>query len=86
MTVSFPDDYQAEHLAGKEAVFECKIKDVKEPVAAEVNDELATKFGAEDLAGLKAQIAGTFGSRIHWRRARCDETRSVGPARRAGQL
>ncbi len=57
VTVSFPDDYQAEHLAGKEAVFECKIKDVKEPVAAEVNDELATKFGAEDLAGLKVQIA-----------------------------
>lgn len=57
VTVSFPDDYQAEHLAGKEAVFECKIKEVKEPVAAEVNDELATKFGAEDLDGLKAQIS-----------------------------
>jgi trigger factor len=57
VTVSFPDDYQAEHLAGKEAVFDCTIKDVKEPVAAEVNDELATKFGAEDLAALKGQIA-----------------------------
>ena len=57
VTVSFPDDYQAEHLAGKEAVFECKIKEVKEPVAAEVDDELAKKFGAEDLAGLKTQIA-----------------------------
>lgn len=57
VTVPFPDDYQAEHLAGKEAVFECKIKEVKEPVAAEVNDELATKFGAEDLDGLKAQIS-----------------------------
>ena len=57
VTVNFPDDYQAEHLAGKEAIFACKITDVKEPVAAEINDELATKFGAEDLAGLKAQIA-----------------------------
>ncbi|SFS47361.1 trigger factor [Sulfitobacter marinus] len=57
VTVSFPDDYQAEHLAGKEAVFECKIKDVKKPVAAKIDDELATKFGAEDLAGLKTQIA-----------------------------
>ena len=56
VTVNFPDDYQAEHLAGKEAIFACKITDVKEPVAAEINDELATKFGAEDLAGLKAQI------------------------------
>jgi trigger factor len=38
-------------------VFECKIKDVKKPVAAKIDDELATKFGAEDLAGLKGQIA-----------------------------
>ncbi|MBM1631739.1 trigger factor [Sulfitobacter mediterraneus] len=57
VTVSFPDDYQAEHLKGKEATFDCTIKEVKEPVAAEIDDELAKKFGAEDLAGLKAQIA-----------------------------
>ncbi|AXI42153.1 trigger factor [Sulfitobacter sp. SK011] len=57
VTVNFPDDYQAENLAGKEAVFDCTIKEVKEPVAAEINDELATKFGAEDLAALKTQIA-----------------------------
>jgi trigger factor len=57
VTVSFPDDYQAEHLKGKEATFDCTIKEVKEPVAAEINDELATKFGAEDLVGLKGQIA-----------------------------
>jgi len=55
--VNFPDDYQAEHLKGKEATFDCTIKDVKEAVAAEINDELATKFGSEDLAGLKTQIA-----------------------------
>ncbi|WP_298971400.1 trigger factor [uncultured Roseobacter sp.] len=57
VTVSFPEDYQAENLAGKEAVFDCIIKEVKEPVAAEINDDLATKFGAEDLAGLKTQIS-----------------------------
>ena len=56
VTVNFPDDYQAEHLAGKEAIFSCTIKEVKEPVAAEINDEMATKFGAEDLAALKVQI------------------------------
>ncbi|MCW1956789.1 MAG: trigger factor [Roseobacter sp.] len=55
--VSFPEEYQAEHLAGKAAIFECKIKDVKEPKAAELNDELAKNFGAEDLAALKGQIA-----------------------------
>lgn len=56
VTVSFPEDYQAEHLAGKEAVFDCTIKAVKAPAPAEVNDELAQKFGAEDLDGLKTQI------------------------------
>ena len=56
VTVSFPEDYQAEHLAGKEAVFSCTIKEVKEPVAAEIDDELAGKFGAESLDALKEQI------------------------------
>jgi trigger factor len=56
VTVNFPDDYQAEHLAGKEALFACTIKDVKKPVAAKIDDELAKKFGAEDLASLKTQI------------------------------
>ncbi|MEP6021298.1 MAG: trigger factor [Paracoccaceae bacterium] len=56
VSVTFPAEYQAAHLAGKEAVFECTVKEVKEPVAAEADDELAKKFGAEDLAGLKGQI------------------------------
>ncbi|NOE16737.1 trigger factor [Ruegeria atlantica] len=57
VNVTFPEEYGAEHLAGKDAVFTCTIKEVKEPVAAEVNDELAKKFGAEDLEALKSQIA-----------------------------
>lgn len=56
VTVSFPDEYQAEHLAGKEAVFSCSIKEVRRPVTATIDDELAKKFGAEDLATLKTQI------------------------------
>jgi trigger factor len=56
VTVNFPDDYQAEHLAGKEAVFACTITAVKAPADPEINDELATKFGAEDLDALKGQI------------------------------
>jgi trigger factor len=55
--VTFPVEYGAENLAGKDAIFECKIKAVKAPKAAEINDELATKLGAEDLAALKGQIS-----------------------------
>lgn len=56
VTVNFPEDYQAEHLAGKEAIFSCTIKAVKAPKDAEINDELAQKFGADDLDALKTQI------------------------------
>ena len=62
VTVSFPADYQAEHLAGKEAVFACTIKEVKEPVDAEIDDELAKQFGAEDLNALKEQITERLGA------------------------
>ncbi|MGK7652565.1 trigger factor [Roseovarius sp. B08] len=55
--VSFPEEYQAPHLAGKDAEFTCTVKAVKEPVAAEIDDALAEKFGAESLDALKEQIA-----------------------------
>ncbi|MFO8126076.1 trigger factor [Yoonia sp.] len=54
--VTFPEDYQAENLAGKKAVFTCTIKEVKGPKKPNLDDELAKKFGAEDLDALKAQI------------------------------
>ncbi len=57
VNVSFPEEYGAKHLAGKAAVFACTIKAVKEAKPAEVDDELAKKYGAEDLTALKGQIA-----------------------------
>ena len=56
VTVSFPEEYQAQHLAGKEAAFDCTIKAVKSPRPAEIDDELAKRFGADDLDALKGQI------------------------------
>ncbi|MGL6210721.1 MAG: trigger factor [Paracoccaceae bacterium] len=57
VNVTFPEAYGAAHLAGKAAVFACTVKAVKKPVAAEIDDEMAKKFGAEDLTALKGQIA-----------------------------
>ena len=54
--VTFPEEYGVAELAGKPAVFSCTIKDVGEPVAAEIDDELAKKFGLDDLAALKGQM------------------------------
>ncbi len=54
--VTFPEEYGAEHLQGKDVVFECKIKAVKAPAKAEIDAELAKQFGADDLEALKGQI------------------------------
>ncbi|EAQ01186.1 trigger factor [Pseudooceanicola batsensis HTCC2597] len=56
VTVTFPAEYGAEHLAGKEATFDCTIKEVKAPVAAKIDDELAKKYGSDDLAALRQQV------------------------------
>ncbi|PZQ49196.1 MAG: trigger factor [Rhodovulum sulfidophilum] len=56
--VTFPAEYGAPHLAGKDAVFACVIKEVRKPKAAEIDDELAKRFGAESLDALKEQVKG----------------------------
>lgn len=58
ITVTFPENYQAEHLAGKEASFKITAHEVAEQVLPELNDEFASKFGLEtaDLASLRAEV------------------------------
>jgi len=54
--VTFPEEYGNADLAGKPAIFDVTVKAVKEPKPAEIDDELAKKFGADDLNALKAQV------------------------------
>ena len=55
--VTFPDDYRAEHLAGKEAVFQVAVKEVKEKRLPDADDDLAAEAGGFDtLADLRAEI------------------------------
>jgi len=51
--VAFPEAYQAKHLAGKEAVFEVKVKEVKAPVDAAPDDAFAERLGVESLEKLR---------------------------------
>jgi len=53
VTVTFPENYQAENLAGKEAVFEVKIHEVQKPADVEIDDDMAKKFGLEGLDAMK---------------------------------
>ena len=65
VNVKFPDEYQAENLKGKDALFEVKIHEVKVPKDVEINDEFAKTLGLEGLDALKdaikAQISGELG-------------------------
>ncbi len=54
--VTFPEDYGAEHLAGKEAVFETTVKAVREPKPAPVDDALAQQYGMENLDKLRETV------------------------------
>lgn len=51
--VTFPEDYQAENLKGKAAVFAVTIHEVQKPADVVIDDEMAKKFGLEDLNALK---------------------------------
>ena len=60
--VTFPADYQAAHLAGKEAVFECPVKEIHEKGDSKVDNELASKLGFENLDALRDAVAGQLAS------------------------
>lgn len=64
VSVKFPDEYQAPNLAGKDAVFECKVKEVKEFVETKVDDEMAKKVGLKDLAELKENVKKQLSSKF----------------------
>lgn len=54
--VAFPEDYPAEHLAGKDAVFEVKVKEVRAPQTPEIDEEFAKGLGVEGLDELKELV------------------------------
>jgi trigger factor len=60
VNVSFPENYMAEHLAGKAAQFEVTCKDVLRPGELKIDDELAKGFGMESLDALKDAIRGAL--------------------------
>lgn len=48
VNVTFPADYQAENLAGKDASFEIEVTKVAEPVLPEIDEEFIKAFGVEE--------------------------------------
>lgn len=62
ITVTFPADYPATNLAGKEATFDITVKEVAAPAAVEINDELAEKLGLESADKLREIVRGQIES------------------------
>ncbi len=59
--VTFPADYGNTELAGKEAVFKCSIKEIREFVDAAADDELAKKNNFENLEAMRKAVAERIG-------------------------
>lgn len=55
--VTFPEGYGAAELAGREAIFDVDIHEIREPKDVEINDEFAKSLGLEDVAALRKAVA-----------------------------
>ena len=79
VAVTFPENYGVDTLAGKEAIFETEVLEVQGAQDAKIDDELAQKFGFDDLEKLKEftkeQVEGEYSmqSRLKLKRAILDE-------------
>ena len=77
--VTFPDNYQAAHLASKEVEFEVTVKEVRAPQDTKPDDDLAKKLGLSDLAALRETLKKNLSdqyannSRFKLKRALLDE-------------
>ena len=72
--VTFPTEYHAPEMAGKDAVFAVTVKEVKAAEETPIDDELAKKLGLDDLATLKDRVREQLesdyksASRLHLKR------------------
>jgi trigger factor len=58
ITVTFPEDYGAENLAGQEATFDITVHEVKEAGETKIDDDFAKQLGLESLEQLRGLLKG----------------------------
>ncbi|MGQ2902347.1 MAG: trigger factor [Neoaquamicrobium sediminum] len=64
ITVAFPEQYPAAHLAGKEAKFDIKVKAIAAPGKLEINDDVAKQLGLESADKLREIVRGQIESQF----------------------
>ncbi len=62
ITVTFPEDYPAANLKGKDATFDITVHEVKVPAETKIDDEFAKQLGLEGLDQLKGLLRGQLES------------------------
>ncbi len=56
VNVKFPDEYHAEELKGREAIFDVEVEEIQEYAETKIDEEFAKKLGFEDKKGLEAAV------------------------------
>jgi len=67
ISVTFPEDYHAENLKGKEAEFDIVVHKTEGPVLPEIDDEFAKLFGVEEggVEALRAEVSKNMGRELN---------------------
>lgn len=78
ISCTFPENYSAAQLAGKDATFDVTMKTIAAPGELKIDDDFAKSFGFEDLAGLRTSVRDRINeenanaARSKWKRALLD--------------
>ncbi len=70
VNVDFPADFVTKELQGKKGVYEVELVEVKEQVLPPIDDELAKKFGAENLGALKVGVRADLENELKYSRSK----------------
>jgi trigger factor len=70
VNVDFPADFVAKDLQGRQAVYQVEVLEVKEKILPELNDELAQKYGAENLEKLTVGVRADLENELKYARAK----------------
>jgi trigger factor len=70
VNVDFPADFVTPQLAGKKAIYDVEVVEVKEKVLPEVNDAFAKTYGADSLEKLREGVRQDLQSEINARQKR----------------
>jgi trigger factor len=77
VNVDFPADFVTKELQGKKGVYAVELVEVKEKVLPALDDELAKKFGAENLEKLKAGVHTDLENELKYSQSKAIRTQVV---------